>query len=75
MNVLLFLRENDYLSLKLLKSFKIKKYIILKNPNFLNRIKYTFQALKILRNINTIRDLLNFKKYKIDFGKLYMIII
>ena len=40
------LRENDYLSLKLLKSFKIKKYIILKNPNFLNRIKYTFQALK-----------------------------
>lgn len=64
------LKENDYLSLKLLKSFKIKKYIILKNQNFLNRIKYTFQALKILKNINTIKDLLNFKKYKIDFGKI-----
>ena len=57
--------SNDLLNIKIAQSFGIKKFIFTNNSNFFTRIKYFFQAVKIVSN-KPIKNIKNLKVNKFD---------
>ena len=69
-NLIGFCDSHDKTSEIIIRSFKIKEFVYLKQKNLITQLIYFIYALNIISNFKNIYDLLNFKFNNIDLGKI-----
>jgi len=67
-NISSIIREGDIKSEVIFRSFGVKKFFYYKNQNFLEKIIYSYKALKFLGKRDNIKSIINLKYKKINLG-------
>ena len=62
--------KNDFQGEFILRSFGVNEFFYIKKGNFFKRFKFFLSAIKIIKNIKSIDEFLNYKKESIHLGKI-----
>lgn len=63
------IKEYDFLTKFIAKSFLIKSFIVIKNGNFFERLNYYLKAINIIPDENLENNLIKYKYNNIEIGK------
>jgi len=63
------LRKGDFTTREIMKSYGIKDFILIDRSNFFLRFLFFFKSYLILKEIKTIKNLLNYRINEIEIGK------